>query len=153
MDRLCLAIPAGEVGAGGTAGCGGTGAAADPTPSPQCFGLLGVNGAGKTSTFKMLTGDTEVTLGEAWLKGHRWERACLHPLHTVLTLALIPQPSFAPLRAHPCSVLIPNLQHAQPYRCPCGLSSIPAACPLSLQLVLCPRSVLTLSLAPRPAAC
>ncbi|XP_040393590.1 phospholipid-transporting ATPase ABCA7 isoform X3 [Cygnus olor] len=47
VDRLCLAIPAGE-----------------------CFGLLGVNGAGKTSTFKMLTGDTEVTLGEAWLKGH-----------------------------------------------------------------------------------
>ncbi|RMC00946.1 hypothetical protein DUI87_22633 [Hirundo rustica rustica] len=36
----------------------------------KCFGLLGVNGAGKTSTFKMLTGDTEVTLGEAWLKGH-----------------------------------------------------------------------------------
>ncbi|NWR80571.1 ABCA1 protein, partial [Centropus unirufus] len=49
VDRLCVAIPPGE-----------------------CFGLLGVNGAGKTSTFKMLTGDTGVTLGEAWLKGHRW---------------------------------------------------------------------------------
>ncbi|KAM6396101.1 phospholipid-transporting ATPase ABCA7 [Rhynochetos jubatus] len=47
VDRLCVAIPPGE-----------------------CFGLLGVNGAGKTSTFKMLTGDTDVTLGEAWLKGH-----------------------------------------------------------------------------------
>ncbi|NXR12958.1 ABCA1 protein, partial [Semnornis frantzii] len=47
VNRLCVAIPPGE-----------------------CFGLLGVNGAGKTSTFKMLTGDTEVTLGEAWLKGH-----------------------------------------------------------------------------------
>ncbi|NWR58998.1 ABCA1 protein, partial [Bucorvus abyssinicus] len=47
VDRLCVAIPPGE-----------------------CFGLLGVNGAGKTSTFKMLTGDTEVTLGEAWLQGH-----------------------------------------------------------------------------------
>ncbi|XP_009325277.1 PREDICTED: ATP-binding cassette sub-family A member 7, partial [Pygoscelis adeliae] len=47
VDRLCMAIPPGE-----------------------CFGLLGVNGAGKTSTFKMLTGDTDVTLGEAWLKGH-----------------------------------------------------------------------------------
>lgn len=38
---------------------------------PQCFGLLGVNGAGKSSTFKMLTGDTDVTGGEAFLKGNR----------------------------------------------------------------------------------
>uniref|UniRef100_A0A7N5ZZB3 ABC transporter domain-containing protein n=1 Tax=Anabas testudineus TaxID=64144 RepID=A0A7N5ZZB3_ANATE len=34
---------------------------------PQCFGLLGVNGAGKTSTFRMLTGDTPITYGEAFL--------------------------------------------------------------------------------------
>ncbi|KAM9369070.1 LOW QUALITY PROTEIN: phospholipid-transporting ATPase ABCA7 [Phaethornis superciliosus] len=47
VDRLSLAIPPGE-----------------------CFGLLGVNGAGKTSTFRMLTGDTGVTLGCAWLKGY-----------------------------------------------------------------------------------
>uniref|UniRef100_A0A4W6D9K8 ATP-binding cassette, sub-family A (ABC1), member 7 n=1 Tax=Lates calcarifer TaxID=8187 RepID=A0A4W6D9K8_LATCA len=33
----------------------------------QCFGLLGVNGAGKTSTFRMLTGDTPITYGEAFL--------------------------------------------------------------------------------------
>lgn len=39
----------------------------------QCFGLLGVNGAGKSSTFKMLTGDTDVTGGEAFLKGNRWK--------------------------------------------------------------------------------
>lgn len=38
---------------------------------PQCFGLLGVNGAGKTSTFKMLTGDSVVTGGEAYLAGKR----------------------------------------------------------------------------------
>ena len=31
----------------------------------QCFGLLGVNGAGKTSTFRMLTGDAHMTAGEA----------------------------------------------------------------------------------------
>lgn len=37
----------------------------------QCFGLLGVNGAGKTSTFKMLTGDISVTSGEAFVDGHR----------------------------------------------------------------------------------
>uniref|UniRef100_A0A8B9GZW2 Zgc:172302 n=1 Tax=Astyanax mexicanus TaxID=7994 RepID=A0A8B9GZW2_ASTMX len=36
----------------------------------QCFGLLGVNGAGKTSTFLMLTGDTSVTCGEAFLCKH-----------------------------------------------------------------------------------
>ncbi|XP_029356365.1 ATP-binding cassette sub-family A member 1 [Echeneis naucrates] len=44
VDRLCLGIPRGE-----------------------CFGLLGVNGAGKTSTFRMLTGDTPVTCGDAFL--------------------------------------------------------------------------------------
>uniref|UniRef100_A0A669Q445 ABC transporter domain-containing protein n=1 Tax=Phasianus colchicus TaxID=9054 RepID=A0A669Q445_PHACC len=69
VDRLCLAVPPGEVSAGDCALWRGFRAAAKPT-APQCFGLLGVNGAGKTSTFKMLTGDTEVTLGEAWLKGH-----------------------------------------------------------------------------------
>jgi len=33
----------------------------------ECFGLLGVNGAGKTSTFKMITGDEFITDGEAYL--------------------------------------------------------------------------------------
>ncbi|KAJ8371667.1 hypothetical protein AAFF_G00303430 [Aldrovandia affinis] len=46
VDRLCVGIPRGE-----------------------CFGLLGVNGAGKTSTFKMLMGDCVVTSGEAHLAG------------------------------------------------------------------------------------
>lgn len=35
----------------------------------ECFGLLGVNGAGKTSTFKMLTGDEAITAGDAWVQG------------------------------------------------------------------------------------
>ncbi|XP_037401356.1 phospholipid-transporting ATPase ABCA1 isoform X2 [Pygocentrus nattereri] len=47
VNQLCLGIPRGE-----------------------CFGLLGVNGAGKTSTFLMLTGDTRVTYGEAFLCSH-----------------------------------------------------------------------------------
>ncbi|XP_077391609.1 ATP-binding cassette, sub-family A (ABC1), member 7 isoform X2 [Festucalex cinctus] len=47
VRQLCLGIPCGE-----------------------CFGLLGVNGAGKTSTFRMLTGDTSITFGEAFLNHH-----------------------------------------------------------------------------------
>lgn len=35
----------------------------------ECFGLLGSNGAGKTSTFKMLTLDREITDGDAWVQG------------------------------------------------------------------------------------
>uniref|UniRef100_A0A0K0F7E0 ATP-binding cassette sub-family A member 2 (inferred by orthology to a human protein) n=1 Tax=Strongyloides venezuelensis TaxID=75913 RepID=A0A0K0F7E0_STRVS len=34
----------------------------------DCFGLLGINGAGKTSTFNMLTGTTLPTSGEAYIK-------------------------------------------------------------------------------------
>lgn len=33
------------------------------------FGLLGVNGAGKSSTFKMLTGDIPISKGEVFLNG------------------------------------------------------------------------------------
>ncbi|KAG1652005.1 ATP-binding cassette sub-family A member 3 [Nymphon striatum] len=35
----------------------------------ECFGLLGMNGAGKTSTFKMITGDENVSEGDAYLNG------------------------------------------------------------------------------------
>ncbi|KAF8768213.1 ATP-binding cassette sub-family A member 3 like protein [Argiope bruennichi] len=34
----------------------------------ECFGLLGVNGAGKTSTFRMLTGDCHPTEGNAFIQ-------------------------------------------------------------------------------------
>lgn len=33
----------------------------------ECFGLLGVNGAGKTTSFKMITGDVTITRGNAFL--------------------------------------------------------------------------------------
>ncbi|WAR31392.1 ABCA2-like protein [Mya arenaria] len=39
-------------------------------PRGECFGLLGVNGAGKTSTFRMLTGDLRPTFGDVKLLGH-----------------------------------------------------------------------------------
>ena len=39
-------------------------------PSGQCFGLLGVNGAGKTSTFRMLTGELGMGAGSAVVNGH-----------------------------------------------------------------------------------
>uniref|UniRef100_A0A8D9B3Y8 ATP-binding cassette sub-family A member 3 n=1 Tax=Cacopsylla melanoneura TaxID=428564 RepID=A0A8D9B3Y8_9HEMI len=35
--------------------------------SKECFGLLGSNGAGKSSTFKMLTGESLITSGEAYI--------------------------------------------------------------------------------------
>jgi ABC-type uncharacterized transport system ATPase subunit len=34
----------------------------------ECFGLLGLNGAGKTSIFKMLTGEKSITSGDASVK-------------------------------------------------------------------------------------
>ncbi|CAB3224165.1 unnamed protein product [Arctia plantaginis] len=40
----------------------------------ECFGLLGVNGAGKTSTFKMLMGEETISSGEAFVSGHSVEK-------------------------------------------------------------------------------
>jgi ABC-type multidrug transport system ATPase subunit len=34
----------------------------------QCFGLLGINGAGKTSTFRMLTGEFVPSAGDATIQ-------------------------------------------------------------------------------------
>ena len=36
----------------------------------ECFALLGVNGAGKSSTFKSLTADTVPTEGEITIEQH-----------------------------------------------------------------------------------
>jgi len=65
VDGVCLGVPAGE-----------------------CFGLLGVNGAGKTSTFQMLTGDIRPTSGDATLNGYRFDNLQLNtPLLKFLTPA------------------------------------------------------------------
>ena len=39
-------------------------------PAQECFGLLGQNGAGKTTIFKMLTGLEMPSSGNAYLLGH-----------------------------------------------------------------------------------
>ena len=39
-------------------------------PAGECFGLLGINGAGKTSTFMMLTGDAAISSGDAYLDSY-----------------------------------------------------------------------------------
>ncbi|XP_070574890.1 phospholipid-transporting ATPase ABCA3-like isoform X2 [Ptychodera flava] len=51
VDHLCLTIPKGE-----------------------CFGLLGINGAGKTSTFSMMTGDLSISAGTAYMGGYNIQR-------------------------------------------------------------------------------
>ena len=36
----------------------------------ECFGLLGLNGAGKTTIFKILTGEESITSGDAFVGGY-----------------------------------------------------------------------------------
>jgi len=36
----------------------------------ECFGLLGVNGSGKSTTFKMLTGEISMTDGNAFINNY-----------------------------------------------------------------------------------
>ena len=54
--------------------------------SGQCFGLLGSNGAGKTTFFKMLTGDLTVTDGDAFLSGYRYLASQIALLSLKITL-------------------------------------------------------------------
>lgn len=39
-------------------------------PRSECFGLLGMNGAGKSTTLGALSGDIQPTQGEIWLNGY-----------------------------------------------------------------------------------
>ncbi|CAH1388732.1 unnamed protein product [Nezara viridula] len=62
----------------------------------ECFGLLGVNGAGKSTTFNMLTGVLYPTKGNVFIKGHSLSKEktkCLSmigycPQHTALIESL-----------------------------------------------------------------
>ncbi|XP_006903041.1 PREDICTED: ATP-binding cassette sub-family A member 13-like [Elephantulus edwardii] len=48
----------------------------------ECFGLLGVNGAGKSTTFKMLTGDIVPTSGNAVIRNHQGDEVSLSLANT-----------------------------------------------------------------------
>nr|XP_006815639.1 PREDICTED: ATP-binding cassette sub-family A member 1-like [Saccoglossus kowalevskii] len=39
-------------------------------PSGECFGLLGINGAGKTTSFRMMIGDLSTSAGTAYMGGY-----------------------------------------------------------------------------------
>jgi ABC-type multidrug transport system ATPase subunit len=41
----------------------------------ECFGLLGTNGCGKTTTFKMIAGVHGLTTGDIWIGRHSILRA------------------------------------------------------------------------------
>ncbi|KAG6447131.1 hypothetical protein O3G_MSEX004780 [Manduca sexta] len=106
----------------------------------ECFGLLGVNGAGKTSTFRMLTGDARISAGDAFVHGyslrghvrdvHRLIGECtaLHCTHSVHCTDLLTD--HAPTAAGYCpqfDALFDNLTGRETLRIFCLLRGIPAA--------------------------
>ena len=54
----------------------------------DCFGLLGSNGAGKTTAFRMLTHQVRPTSGDIWLAGHS---VTLDPGHARTVSGYCPQ--------------------------------------------------------------
>ena len=57
----------------------------------EIFALLGVNGAGKTSTFRMLTGETGATSGDALVRGRAGSAAGTTAYNVVSELAAVRQ--------------------------------------------------------------
>lgn len=51
--------------------------------SGSVFCLLGTNGAGKTSIFKILTGDTYPTSGKVYIKGNKMPEKMLEIRHLI----------------------------------------------------------------------
>ncbi|KAI6215169.1 hypothetical protein M3Y94_00354100 [Aphelenchoides besseyi] len=67
------------------------------TTTHDCFGLLGVNGAGKTSTFRSLVGEIPISSGDAFISGHsvrnnwRQELTGEETLYLIARLRAIPE--------------------------------------------------------------
>ena len=55
----------------------------------ECFGLLGVNGAGKTTSFRMLTGDEVMSNGLAMLLGIRIDKSRRNYLSQIGTQLIV----------------------------------------------------------------
>ena len=81
----------------------------------ECFGFLGVNGAGKSTTFSMLTGSLVPTSGDATLEG------------MPILILLILLPSLGPSSPH-TSILLPSTPTKTPPH-PTSLGATWQACP------------------------
>lgn len=60
----------------------------------ECFGLLGRNGSGKTTTFKIMTGETSMTSGETFLNNYSVKKDLEKVLTEVLSSILINRTKF-----------------------------------------------------------
>lgn len=56
-------------------------------PEHSVYGLLGANGAGKSTILKMLTGMLHPTAGEIFFEGHQWQRKDLASIGALIEAA------------------------------------------------------------------
>ncbi|XP_037693121.1 ATP-binding cassette sub-family A member 13 [Choloepus didactylus] len=88
-------------------------------PRGECFGLLGVNGAGKSTTFKMLTGDILPTSGHAIIRIPTGEKVALSsPGKAGVLIGYCPQQDAL-------DELLSGWEHLHYY---CNLRGIPKQC-------------------------
>ena len=77
-------------------------------PNGECFGLLGINGAGKSSCLNMLSGEFRPSSGEAWLAGY----SLLTDVHTCRQhIGFCPQVTYFTLHYPPLPPLSFPLHH------------------------------------------
>ena len=59
----------------------------------ECFGLLGLNGAGKTTAIQILTGQLDLTSGIAYVNGHNIKK---ERIEAIRSLGYCPQFDYLP---------------------------------------------------------